>query len=181
MGGDTLAQRYEQTMARLEQIVNVGYQLEMQWECEFDKEILPLHPGLKYHPLVQHSLLNTRDALYGCRTEAMSIHYKIREGETLQYCDLMSLYQYICKYFKFPVGHTVVHAGETRKDIDAMLKMEGLIKCQIPPPKRLYQPVLPFRCNKNRLFCFCRTCAVELNTATEWTHNTVAERAVTGT
>jgi hypothetical protein len=45
MGGDTLYQRYEQTMARLEQIKNAGYQVEVQWECEFDKNILPLHPN----------------------------------------------------------------------------------------------------------------------------------------
>jgi hypothetical protein len=76
----------------------------------------------------------------------MSLHYKIREGETIQYCDVMSLYPYICKYFKFPVGHPVVHAGEACTDIDSMLKMEGLIKCQILPPKRIYHPVLPFRC-----------------------------------
>jgi hypothetical protein len=26
--------------------------------------------------------------------------------------DVMILYPYICKYFKFPVGHAVVHVGE---------------------------------------------------------------------
>jgi G:T-mismatch repair DNA endonuclease (very short patch repair protein) len=45
MGGDTLAQRYDQTMARLGQIKNAGYQVEVQWECEFDKKSLPLHPN----------------------------------------------------------------------------------------------------------------------------------------
>jgi G:T-mismatch repair DNA endonuclease (very short patch repair protein) len=44
MGGDTFAKRYEQTMARLDQITNAGYQVEVQWECEFDKDILLLHP-----------------------------------------------------------------------------------------------------------------------------------------
>ena len=30
----------------------------------------------------------------------MRLHYKVREGEeTLQYVDVMSLYQYVCKYF----------------------------------------------------------------------------------
>jgi hypothetical protein len=45
MGGETLAQSYEQTMARLEQFKNAGYQVEVQRECEFDKAILPLHPN----------------------------------------------------------------------------------------------------------------------------------------
>jgi len=34
--GDTLAARYEQTMARLEKITRAGYQVKVQWGCEFD-------------------------------------------------------------------------------------------------------------------------------------------------
>jgi hypothetical protein len=90
---------------------------------------------LRAHPIVRHATLNTRDALYGGRTEAMRLHYKIREGEeTVQYCDVMSLYQFICKYFKFPIGHPIIHVGETCADIETCLKMEGLMKCKIVPP-----------------------------------------------
>ena len=53
--GDTLAQRYERTMARLEQITQAGYRVEVQWECDFDKGILADRPDLKLHPVVQHS------------------------------------------------------------------------------------------------------------------------------
>jgi G:T-mismatch repair DNA endonuclease (very short patch repair protein) len=59
----TLSDRYEQTMSRLAQITQAGYQVEVQWECEFDSKILPRHPELKTHPIVQHSPLKTRDAL----------------------------------------------------------------------------------------------------------------------
>jgi hypothetical protein len=45
MEGDTLAQRYEQTTARIEEITNAGNQVEVQEECEFDKEILPRTPN----------------------------------------------------------------------------------------------------------------------------------------
>ena len=76
----------------------------------------------------------------------MRLHYKIAENEeTIQYCDVMSLYPYIRKYFKFPIGHSVVHVGDICKDIRACLQMEGLIKCTILPPTDLYHPVLPFR------------------------------------
>jgi G:T-mismatch repair DNA endonuclease (very short patch repair protein) len=34
MGGDTLAERYERTMSRLEQITGVGYTVILIWECE---------------------------------------------------------------------------------------------------------------------------------------------------
>jgi hypothetical protein len=50
--------------------------------------------------------LRTRNVLYGGCTEAMRLHYRVKEGEeTLQYVDIMSLYPWVCKYFGFPVGH----------------------------------------------------------------------------
>jgi G:T-mismatch repair DNA endonuclease (very short patch repair protein) len=181
MGGETLAERYENTMVRLERIRRAGYQVKIQWECDFDKDILPRHPNLKTHKLVEQSPLNTRDALYGGRTEAMLLHYKVKEGETIEYCDIMSLYPYICKYSKFPVAHPTVHAGDDCKDTEAMLKKEGLIKCCILPPRHLYHPVLPYRCNKKLLFCLCRTCAMEQNTTSVCKHQKVSERALIGT
>jgi G:T-mismatch repair DNA endonuclease (very short patch repair protein) len=47
VAGDKLAERYEKTMARLEQITQAGYKVEVQWECEFDEGILADHPELK--------------------------------------------------------------------------------------------------------------------------------------
>ena len=89
MVGDTLAERYERTMSRIEQIARAGYLVEVQWECEFDDKI---QSELQTHPLVQHAPLKTRDALYGGRTETMRLHCKVREGqETIQYVDVMSL------------------------------------------------------------------------------------------
>jgi hypothetical protein len=89
---DTLSDRYEQTMSRFAQITQAGYEVEVQWECDFDRDVLPKHHELKTHPIVQHSPLKTRDALYGGRTEAMRLHYKIREGEeTTQYVDVVAL------------------------------------------------------------------------------------------
>ena len=90
LSGDTLAKRYERIMARLEQIAHTGYQVKVQWKCEFEKR-----PELLTHHIVSQSPLCTRDTLYGCRTEAMWLHYKVRENETIQYVDVMSLYPYI--------------------------------------------------------------------------------------
>ena len=90
------------------------------------------------------------------------LNYKAREGETFQYVDVMSLYPYICKYFKFPVGHPLIHVGDACKDKEACFRMDGLIKCSIVPPERY--PVLPFRPNQNLMFCLCRTCVLTSNT-----------------
>jgi hypothetical protein len=84
---------------------------------------------------VEHSPLNPRDAVYGGHTEAMTLHYKIKEGvEIIQYVDVMSLYPWVCKYFRFPVGNPVVHAGDDFDDLAAMLPMEGVIKCSVVAP-----------------------------------------------
>jgi G:T-mismatch repair DNA endonuclease (very short patch repair protein) len=78
---DTLAERYERTMWRLKQITRAGYQVKIQWECEFDDEgIVNRKPELLAHPIVQQIPLCTRDALYGGRTDAIRLHYKAREN-----------------------------------------------------------------------------------------------------
>jgi hypothetical protein len=75
LGGDTLAERYEQTMARIEQIKRASYHVISQWEYKFNEK-----PELLEHPIIKHTPLITRDAPYGERIEAMRLHYKIREG-----------------------------------------------------------------------------------------------------
>jgi len=97
----------------------------------------------------------------------MRLYYKAWENETLQYVDVMRLYPYICKYFKFPVGHPVIHVGDACRDKEPCPCMADVIKCSIVPPER-YHPVLPFRCNN------------ELSSE-ECGHTENEERALTGT
>ena len=158
---DTLVVRYETTMARLQQITQAWYQIEVLFECDFDEGVLASHAELKTHPIVQHGPLNTGDALYGGGTGATRLHYKIEDGEIIQYIDVMSLYPFVCKYFKFPIGHTVFRVGDALQDMEAMFRKDGQIKCSILPPRHLYHPILPLRCNNILLSCLCRTCALE--------------------
>jgi len=109
----------------------------------------------------------------------MRLHYKARENETIQYFDVMSLYTYISKYLKFPVGHSIIHVGDACKDIAECLRMNGLIKCSIVPPETLYHPVLPFRCNNKLIFFQCRTCVLTPSTE-ECVHTRVEDRGLTG-
>ena len=60
-----------------------------------------------------------------------------------------------------------------------MLSKEGFIKCTVLPPKKLFHPLLPFRCNKKLLFCLCRTCAVECNFSGECIHELTAQKSLT--
>ena len=102
----------------------------MQWECDFVQGNFADHPEMKTHPIVQHSPL---DALYGGRTEAMRLSHKAREGATIQYVDVMSLYPYVCKFSEFPISHPVIHVGDSCQDMETMLLKDGLMKCSILP------------------------------------------------
>ena len=168
-------------METLERMSGAGYTVEVVWECQFEQDHLPRHPELNNHPILQHAPLNTGVVLYGCRTEDMLLHYATREGETIQFFDVMSLYPYICIYSKFPVGHTTIHVGDACRDKQAMLSKEDLIKCTVLPPKTLYYPVMPYRCNKKLLFCLRKTCAVEWNFSGECIHESKAQRSLTST
>ena len=116
-------------MASLGQINRAGYQVNFQWECEFDDSGIET-PEMLAHPTVCKNPLCTRDAVCGGRTEAMRLHYKAWEGETIQNVDVMSHYPYICKNFTFSVGHSFINVGDACKDKEACFRKYGLIKCQ---------------------------------------------------
>jgi len=78
-----LAERYEHAMSRLEKLTQAGSLVKVQWECEFD------NAG---RPIVQLSSLRTIDDQYGGRTEAMRLHYKAWENETIRHVDVMTFY-----------------------------------------------------------------------------------------
>ena len=56
--------------------------------------------------------------------------------------DVISLYPYICKYGKFPVCHPKVYVGASCPP--DCLDREGIMKCKVLPPRKLYHPVLPY-------------------------------------
>jgi hypothetical protein len=58
--------------------------------------------------------------------------------------------------------------------------MDGIIKCKVLPPKRLYHPVLPYRLHQKLLFGLCRSCMEELR-QDECNHNNEDERVLVGT
>jgi hypothetical protein len=167
-------------MARLQKIRDAGYNVVSIWGCEFRK-LLRENPGLENelssHPYVKNSPINIRDALYGGRTEATKTWYRVKEGEEIRYVDVISLYPYICKYGKFPVGHPKVYVG-TDCPPDC-LDREGIIKCKVLPPRKLYHPVLPYKSNSRLMFPLCSACADAMNQG-DCTHSD-EERCIVGT
>ena len=99
-------------MARLQKIKDAGYDVVSIWCCEFRK-LLRDNPELENelcsHPYVKSSPIHIRDSLYGGRIEATKTWYKSKQGQEILYVDVISLYPFVCKYGKFPVGHPKVY------------------------------------------------------------------------
>lgn len=104
-----------------------------------------------------HEPMDPRDAFYGGRTNVRKMYHKCSSDEFIQYIDVTSLYPYVCKYGKFPIGHPEV-ITEHFKPIESQ-PYHGLIKCTVIPPNNLLHPVLPTKDSK-LMFHLCDSCAM---------------------
>jgi hypothetical protein len=128
-------------------------------------EKLLQNPGLENelssHPYVKNSPINIRDTLYGGRTEATKTYYRVEQGEQVRYVEVISLYPYNCKYGRFLVGHPEVYVGAgCHPDC---LAREGIIKCKVQPPMKMYHLVLTYKSKARLMFPLCSPCADTLN------------------
>ncbi len=102
-------------MTELAVIVN---KVDEIWE--FDYKVLA-------DPMMQKSNIkppfNPKNAFAGDRTNTFMLYY---EGAA-DYIDFTSLYPFIQKYGKFPIGHQEIITGN----------YFGLVYCRIIPPRRL--------------------------------------------
>lgn len=185
---DTMDARLEHTQFITAKIVSAGYSLTEMWECDYDRILASredMRIFLENHPVVSRKPLNPRDAFYGGRTENMVSLYDVKGNEKIHYVDVCSLYPYICKTGKFPVGHPKVYVGEECRKLTGpsgveIDKVEGLVHCTILPPRTLYHPVLPVRMHDKLMFALCRSCCENMS-QTVCTHENVIDREFTGT
>lgn len=161
---DTIENRFDRRNARKKRIEEMGYTYKCIWECEF-KEILKYNPHIEEyldnHSEIENATFDLRAAVYGGRTEVFRLYHKIKEGEKILYYDFTSLYPWANKYTTYFKGHPKIF-----KDIENpsdVLNFNGVAKCSILPPKDLYLPCLPFKCNGRLLFPLCAKCALVMN------------------
>jgi hypothetical protein len=174
--GSTMEELYDRTQRITSTLRSRGHTVVEMWECEYRKTMNRDEEAKK---LLKHfhsiEPLAPRDGFFGGRTNAIKLYHEISQpGEVIKYVDFTSLYPWVCKYGIYPIGHPKIFAGDDIPD-----RVEGLLKCTILPPKKLYHPVLPYRCNGKLLFPLCRTCAE--NQASGVCTHANKERALTGT
>ena len=121
--------------------------------------------------------LNPRDALFGGRTTPFKIYHKCNNEEKIKYYDFTSLYPFVMKYGKYPIGQPKI----ITENFDLNKEYFGIIKAKILPPKGLYLPVLPAKINNKLVFPLCRSCSQEKIQKPEICKHTVDQRALSGT
>ena len=157
----TFAELREATTTKEEKIVAAGYSLVVMWECEWERMV-------KTDPQLQTFLadlqlvtpLEPRDAFFGGRTNAATLHAEVDEakGEEIRYVDVTSLYPTVNKYDEYPIGHPTIITQPDDQDITHYF---GLAKVDVLAPRGLYHPVLPHRSGDKLTFPLCRACVSE--------------------
>ncbi|KAK5650251.1 hypothetical protein RI129_001280 [Pyrocoelia pectoralis] len=160
--------RNENTAARSQFLRSRGYNLIEMKECAF-KNLISSNDQIKTFVNSDGNCynmdpLNPRDAFFGGRTNASTLYYKCDGiNEKILYYDVCSLYPFVNKYRKYPVGHPQIHVGNENCLKLSIDTVDGLIKCRVLPPDDLYHPVLPMRMHGKLMFVLCRTCCIDLN------------------
>ncbi|XP_033212197.1 uncharacterized protein LOC117169800 [Belonocnema kinseyi] len=185
---ESLNDRFERTNAQTDRLRSLGYEVVEKWECSFDKEKVVndnLRSFLKDHPLLMTDALNPRDAFYGGRASTTFSYYEAKGTVKISYPDVCSLYPFVSKYGKFPIGHPKVYIGDACKSLTGvsfdLSDVEGLVKCRVLPPTNKYLPVLPVRVHDKLMFPLCNTsCKEKIQSDCPYLNNTNA-REIEGT
>ena len=139
----TINEVHEATERKTKMLQQAGYTVIEKWECLFleAKKTNPqLQQFLQSFELV--APLNPRDAFFGGRTNAVCLHAKTKESETIHYADINSLYPFVNKTKTYPVGHPELLVNPADQYIQHYF---GIAKVKIPAPPKLYHLVLPIR------------------------------------
>ena len=149
----TLEELYEATQAKLHRLRTAGFQVIVQWECQWKQQITPSISSLTSTPPLQ-----PRDAFFGGRTGAVALFHQADPGEKIFYVDVTSLYPWVNKTKRYPLGHPEIHFEPEDQELDNYF---GIALVTIRPPRHLYHPVLPVRHGGKLTFPLCMQCVRE--------------------
>ena len=128
------------------------------WECQWTDQVKNT-PAIKtfLDRLQQTPPLNPRDAFFGGRTGAVTLHQvaDATQGEKILYIDVTSLYPWVNKTARYPVGHPEIKYEPEDQELSSYF---GIALVRIRPPRGLFHPVLPVRMGGKLTFPLCGEC-----------------------
>ena len=102
----SMGKLFDKMLEKKQYLENLGYIYESIWESEFDKQCQESADMKGFvENLELMTLLEPRDAFYGGRTEAYTLYKEASADEHIDYFDVTSLYPWVNKTGKIPVGH----------------------------------------------------------------------------
>lgn len=146
----TMGELFDKTLEKRHYLEDLGYTYRCIWDSDFEqqcKNIPPMKAFVNQLDIV--TPVEPRDAFYRGSTEAYTLYKEASTGEDIDYYDGTSLYPWVNKTGKIPLGHPTI-ITENFRTVD---QYEGLIKCKILPPRLLFHPVLPCKVNVLQLSC----------------------------
>jgi G:T-mismatch repair DNA endonuclease (very short patch repair protein) len=178
VGGKNLKHKYKETLWKQNMLAKMGYEVHTMWSCQFEKE--------KRENVISQQIaqscdisepINIRDCFFGGRTNALQLYKEFQGNVKGHYLDFCSLYPSVLKQNIYPVGHPERITGNfmfpfltlctdkfcpyvPHSKYHWKLPYFGLMKVKILPPRKLFHPVLPIKCNGKLMFPLCITCAV---------------------
>ena len=153
----TLEELYEATQAKLQRLRAAGFQVIVEWECTWQQKITPSISSF-LSSLTSTPPLQPRDAFFGGRTGAVALYHQVDPGEKIFYVDVTSLYPWVNKTARYPLGHPEIHFEPEDQELDHYF---GIALVTIRPPRHLYHPVLPVRHGGKLTFPLCMACVRE--------------------
>ena len=156
----TASEALRNTREREQALEAAGYVITAVWEHEVKQE-LKENPEMKqfFDDVPIRDPMDPRQAFFGGRTNARKFYHKCTGCERISYVDVCSLYPWVCKYGRFPVGHPKVITENFEPVTTTNQPYHGLISCCVLPPRGLIHPVLPTRVCEKLLFHLCKACA----------------------
>lgn len=171
-----MGELYQRTLDQKKYLEENSFTYVSIWESELYQQLIrdPVMTGFINDCQIV-TPLQPREAFFVGRIEAFTLYKEASSVETIQYYDVTSIYPFIDKTGKVPLGHPTI----ITEHFESLENYEGLVKCKVIPPRQLFHPVLPCKVNGKLLFHLCKSCAKVTNEDT-CTH-TYEQRSFVGT
>jgi hypothetical protein len=178
VNNELMGDLYTKAQERKQFFKSKGYNYIEMWECHFDEQIKASPEIKQFVDSLKYDFpLDPRDALYGGRTNAIKLMHSIGLGEVIKYVDVKSLYPYVNKWGRYPLGHPDIITGQFK----SLTEYEGLVKCTLLPPREIFLPPLPYRTGGKLTFPLCRSCVESTELIVGRCQHNAADRQLTAT
>ena len=155
----SLSELYEATQDKIKRLKDAGFHVNVIWEHQWRHRIKTM-PALQAQltQITTTPPLQPRDAFFGGRTGAVALYHQATQGEKIFYVDVTSLYPWVNKTARYPLGHPEIIYEPTDQNLAHYF---GVALVTILPPRQLFHPVLPVRHGGKLTFPLCLACVRE--------------------